>query len=325
MNRSRSGLATALVAMIFVVVAGAARAQQERYLYRLSVPVAGDEIGYGGCVTADPRTGESFVCDPRANRIVVFDPEGYFDAQILGGDDFRAPQDLAVDPEGLLVVLAYRERRPVMVELDFDGLFRREIPLVGLPRDAVEPWLVSMALSPDGQSVYLLDSANRILWMTDRDGLVLASADLGRGLDEESLRDLAFGHVDAYGERVLVAVPSLAQVWVYSADAKPLAQVGLRGGSRCLLGRPSAAALDERGRLLVLDEQRMVLLRWSIEKNECLSEHLGIGQTPGALYYPFDLSLDPRGRFYISQSFEGRVQVYDGLGAAPAAPQPVTR
>lgn len=320
-TRFRRASTAAAVVLLAATVAGA---QEERYLYRLSVPVASDEIGYGGCVTSDPRTGESFVCDPRANRIVVFDEDGYFDAQILGGEDFRAPQDLAVDPEGLILVLAYRDRRPVMVELDFDGLFRREVGVVGLPRGTIEPWLVSMALSPDGRSVYLVDSANQTLWMADRDGLVLSSVDLGLGLDEDDLADLALGHVDAYGDRVVVALPSLARVRIFSSDVRPLAEVGLSGGSRCLLGRPSAAALDDRGRLLVLDEQRMVVLRWSIDENRCLSEHLGFGQAPGALYYPFDLALDPRGRLFVAQSFEGRVQVYDGLGAAPA-PSSATR
>ena len=40
--------------------------------------------------------------------------------------------------EGYLVVAANYQRRPALIELDFDGLFLREIRLSGLPEDAVD-------------------------------------------------------------------------------------------------------------------------------------------------------------------------------------------
>ena len=318
MSAVRRTCATAVAVLAW---AGGASGQEPVYVQRLSLPVAGDQIGYGNCVTADPHTGEVFVCDPQTNRILIFDSEGYFSHQIVAGDDLVAPQDIAVDPDGLLVVLATRARRRLPVELDFDGLFRREVPLVGLPEGSLEPSLTSIALSPRGDRLYAADVANLRLWVADRDGRVLGSADLGEGLEEDRRRDLILGHVDAYDDRVLLAVTSLGQIWIYSLDGESRGFVGQMGGSRCQLARPSAAALDRDGNLLILDEQRMVLMRWSVRGNRCLSEHLGIGDAPGYLYYPFDLSLDTGGRLYIAQSYEGRVQVYEGLGSAPLPPR----
>ena len=119
------------------------------YVRRLVLPVADDAIGYPPGVTADPHTGEVFVCDSRLNRVIVFDPEGLFLYEMPGGDAFTGPQDVAVDPEGLLVVAASHELRPAVVELDFDGLFRREVRLSGLPEEVAEgempPWSYRLA------------------------------------------------------------------------------------------------------------------------------------------------------------------------------------
>jgi DNA-binding beta-propeller fold protein YncE len=308
------------IALAALLAASAAHGQNPRYLQRLSLPVAGDRIGYGYCVTADLHTGEVFVCDTRNSRILIFDRDGYFSHQIVGSVELVAPEDVAVDPNGLLVVLATRGGRRLPIELDFDGLFRREVPLAGLPAGSAEPNLTSIALSPDGERLYAADTANHQLWVADRHGLVLAASDLATGLSESDVKNLTLGHVDAYGDRVLVAMTSLGQIWLYSRDGERLATVGQKGVSPCQLARPTAAALGDDGNLLVVDMQRMLLLRWSVRNNRCLSEHIGIGDAPGFLYYPFDVALDTRGRLYIAQSYEGRVQVYDKLAPAAAPP-----
>lgn len=317
--RSRR-LVAAFAAASLVLATAPARGQKSVYVKRLSLPVAGDDIAYGHCVTADPHTGEVFVCDPRTNRILIFDQSGNFDFQIVGGLEVAAPQDLAVDPDGLLVVLATVGDRRLLVELDFDGRFRREVPLVGLPLDAKAPNLTSVALSPGGDRLYAADLANAVLWIADRDGLVVKGISLTDELSEAEWRDFVIGHVDAYGDRVVVAMPSFGQILVFSLDGEPVGSVGVLGSAGCQLGRPTAAAVDRDGDLLVLDSQRMIVARWRIAGNRCLSEHIGLGDQPGFLFFPYDLSLDAEGRFYVAQSADGRVQVFEGLGAAPPAP-----
>jgi DNA-binding beta-propeller fold protein YncE len=316
-RRLRRRLASLAVAL---ATAAAVDAAEPVFLKRLSLPVSGDDIAYGHCVTADPHTGELFVCDPRTNRILIFDRDGYFDFQILGGSELSSPEDLAVDPEGLLLVVARRGAGPCVLELDFDGLFRRQIELEGLPAGIAPPEIGSLALAPAGDRLVLADGANSMLWITDRDGLVLTAVDLAEGQPEEERRNWGPGHVDAYGDRVVVTVPMQGQVRVYSAAGELVGTVGVRGSGPGQLGYPTAAAIDVDGDLLVLDSQRMMVSRWRIAGNRFLSEHLGLGNLPGFLYFPHDLALDPRGRFYVAQSADGRVQVYEGLGAAPAPP-----
>lgn len=277
-----------------------------------------DEIGYPRGVTADLHTGEVFVCDARRNRILIFDAEGLFSYEIPGGSVFSGPSDVAVDPEGILLVAANREGRPGLVELDFDGLFRRELALTGLPDGVAPPLVVSLALSPGGDRLYALDEANLRLWIAGRDGALLSSVDLAAGLTEQERQDVILGNVDAYGDKVLVAIASDGQVRVFDRDGRRERRVGIKGTAPCRIARPRAAALAANGELLVVDQQRMLILRWNPDTNKCLGEALGLGGGPGGLYFPIDLALDASGRIYVSQSYEGRVQVFGGMSPAAA-------
>lgn len=300
------------------VAAWTPAAEGPAFVRRLVLPVADDVIGYPPGVTADPHTGEVFVCDSRLNRVIVFDAEGLFLYEMPGGDAFTAPQDVAVDPEGLLVVAASHERRPAVVELDFDGLFRREVRLSGLPEGLAEPQVSSLALSPRGDRLYLLDAVNLRVWIADRGGRVQSAIELAAGLSEREVRDVIPGHVDVYGETVLVALSSSSQIQLYGLDGTPRKVLGHRGTAPCTLAFPTAAALAGDDELVIVDQQRMLVLRWSVSSNRCLGEYIGLGDAPGYLYYPMDLALDRTGQLFVSQGFEGRVQMYRGM--APAAP-----
>jgi hypothetical protein len=81
--------------------------------------------------------------------------------------------------------------------------------------------------------------------------------------------------------------------------------------------------MDRDGNVFILDKQRMLFTLWRTEDNSCIGEYSGIGRSKGALYAPDDLALDGRGRIYISQTFEGRVQVFDGATPAPVPEQAV--
>jgi DNA-binding beta-propeller fold protein YncE len=287
------------------------------YVERLDLPVASDSIGMPRGVTADLHTGEVFVCDSFQNRVVIFGPDGAFRFQIVGGEVFSTPRDVAVDPEGYLVLVATdRELQTTLLELDFDGLFLREITLSGLPEDAEAPFPVSVALSPDGTRLYVLDLSNRSVWMADRDGAVSGRIDLGAEFPEERRRELELTKVDVYGDRLLVAMPKAGQIWTYDLDGDPRRRVGLLGSAPCQLAFPVAGALTEDGHMLIVDQQRMMFLSWVPLGNRCLGEHYGFGGNPGYFYFPLDMALGPEGRLYVSQGFEGRVQVYEGVAPA---------
>jgi hypothetical protein len=317
-----------LLAAGFSLGAPPAHAQEIVYRGALSTPSFEDALGFPQAVTSDPHTGETFVCDTRKNRILIFDRDGGFRYQIQGGEAFSAPGDLAVDPWGYLLVLAHRERRQALVELDFDGLFLREILPSGAPAGLAEPAFRSVAVSPTGDRVFLLDQENLALWVLGRDGEVIAVTELSAEASDRERRDTMLSKVDVYGETVLVAVPSAGKVRLFDLDGVETGSIGVHGTGPCQLGFPAAAALDEEGNLLVVDQQRMFLVRWEPAKNRCLGDYVGAGSFPGFLYYPMDVALDGTGRVYTSQGYQGWVQIFDGFtpakrfeGELPSAPR----
>lgn len=306
---------------LLCVSTGAFAEERPLYFKRLELPIVEDAIGYPRAVTADPRTGEVFVSDTRKNRILIFDTDGFYRHEIEGGAVFSAPTDLAVDSQGFLFVLANHESRRTLIQLDFDGLFLREIVPSGLPGDREAPALLSLAITADGERLFALDEKNYVVWILERDGGVRGAIDLGPGLDEQHKREIIPGKVDVYGDRVLVAESSARKIHIFDLDGNPVADVGASGTSPCKLGFPTAAALDAAGNLLIIDQQRMVILRWDPRRNRCLGDYYGLGSAPGFLYYPLDIALDRAGQAYVTQGYEGRVQMYRGLpaAAAPAA------
>ncbi len=316
-------VAAALALALVVAVSATSAAAQPSYAMRLAMPSELDELGHSRSVTADLATGEVFVCDGRRHRLAIFDPDGLYLYQIPGGKVFRAPLDVAVDPGGTLLLLAHEEAEPALLRLDFDGRPLGRAELSGLPDDPA-PQLVSIALSPSGERLYALDQAHLRLWIARREGdpaaadwTVTASVDLAEGLDDKDARELLLGRVDVYGDTVLVAVPTHGEVRLFDPEGRPRGRVGFKGTAPCQSAFPVAAALGADGNVLILDSQRMLFMTWDPRTNRCLAEHSGFGNAPGFFYKPADLALDAAGRVYVSQGFEGRVQVF--AGASPAA------
>ncbi len=327
MHRLRA-TASVLLGYVMVAHAMAATGLELTYLQRLRLPVSSDDIGYGQSVTLDPETGEVFVCDPRSNRILIFDADGYFDSQILGGIDFSNPRDIAVHPDGYLFLLASRGPRTLPIELDFDGEFVREIELLPDSDELREARFVSIATTRDGETLYLMDDHHRAIWIARRSGEVTRKIDLASLMGAKEGQDIFVGQLDVYGEHLVVAIPSHGEIQKYDLAGHLIDRIGIKGVGACKLGRPMAAALTDRGDYLIVDQQRMLLIHWSATGNRCLGEYIGIGDAPGFLYYPNDLAVDREGILYIAQSYDGRVQRYafsatdptSGAGASRSDP-----
>jgi len=219
-------------------------------------------------------------------------------------------------------VLANHEGRRSIIELDYDGLFLREIRLGDASGNDVGQKFASIAVSPSGERIYVTDSQDMKLWIADRDGRILAAIDLAQDLTEDDRSDTILGKVDVYADTVLMAAPGAGVVRLYDLDGGERGFIGTQGTTPCNLAFPVAAAMDDEGHIWIVDQQRMVYSRWSIEEDRCLEEYFGPGNLPGYLYYPLDLALDASGRLYVSQGFEGRVQSYTGAPAAARNEEP---
>lgn len=299
-----------------LVAAGSeeALAIQPIYDHMLSLPSAVDRIGYPKGVTADINSDEIFVCDSRKQRLLIFDTSGFFKFQIRGGDRFEVPLDIAIDPEGFLFLLASRLGTWEILKLDFDGKPLGTIAIGGDFKRLKEARIVSLAISPLGDYLYALDAENLLLWILRTSGEIERAVDLASHLEEEARDDEVLRNVDVYDDTVIVPLAMTGEILTFDLDGNSTGRVGVKGMATCKLAFPTAAGILPSGRLLVLDQQKMVVTVWDSESNQCLGEYGGLGSKPGDLYFPNNLSIHPDGQVYISQGYEGRVQVFSGFG-----------
>jgi len=320
MNR----ILSAIVLVALLVAGGSELSAQEAtdekrplFVKKVEMPLRGDGFQLPSSVVADLHAREVFVCDPFNHRIAIFDDTGLFKFEILGGVTFRAPRDVAVDPEGYLFAVAFHKGLSSIVKLDFDGKFLEVLELQGLAEDLQRLDLRSVAISPSGDRLYTMDIRNHRLFIFDRSGVLMGAFNFEEGRTEEEIESLVIGRVDVYDTTVIAAVPSDGLVYLFDLDGQEQGFVGLKGTTPCHLGFPVAGALDEQGRIVILDKQRALFQVWDPKENRCIREYFGFGNRPGFFYQPDDLTLDRRGQVFVSQGFEGRVQMYKD--AEPAA------
>lgn len=312
-------LRTPLILLAILLAMGAESTAQRftaPFSRQLRIPTSGAVIKRAAAVHADPSANEVFVSDQSGSKLVIFGPDRFFRFSIIGGSTFRTPIDLAVDPDGFILLLAVFEGRKGLAWLDFDGKMIERLEWADLPEEVAEPDLVSVALTPAGDYFYALDKANRRIWAAQRDGTILDSVDLTGGLDPDEIEDLVFGKIDIYDDTLLLPISSFQYVQLFDLELEPLEKVGQPGSGACKLAFPVAAAMAEDDRVIILDRMRFMFLVYE-RSGRCLGEFSGVGNRPGRLYAPQDLTLDGEGRIYIGQGLEGRVQEFHG--SSPAA------
>ncbi len=217
----------------------------------------------------------------------------------------HAPAYVAVDP---LTGEVYISDRPVgaIYVYDRDGAYQRTFALAQ-PR-------------PGWQPVGLAFDARGNLYVTDLSGpfqkvlVIDRTATVVRALGEND--KLAFPNgvaVDA-GGNVYVSDSNNGRLLMYGTDGTVRAQVG-RGSGQGNLGLPRGLAVDGQGRVFAADTtgQGVFIYRAPSDDSRSL-DFLGFvggeGVADGSFEYPTSVAVDARGRVYVADTFNDRVQIW---------------
>jgi tripartite motif-containing protein 71 len=260
-------------------------------------------------VAVSPSGDRIYVTESEGSRIVrIFDgagnPVGTMRPPVeLGGA--HAPVYLAIDPITSDVYVTDRPTGSIYI-YDSNGAFLREFQPATV-RPGWQP--LGIAFDRDG-NLYVtnLGGGPQNVLVFDRDGRVIRT--MGDGENLSFPNGVA---VDRSGN-VYVTDSNNGRLLVFDSEGAVTARIG-RGAAQGNLGLPRGSVVDAKGRLFVVDSSGQgVSVYRNLEGDDTSLEFLGFfggqGSSDGAFAYPIGIALDERGRVYIADSANDRVQVW---------------
>jgi len=260
----------------------------------VAVSPSGDRIYVAQ--SAGDRTG--IVFDAAGNKIGMMAPPESTGTQ-------HVPVYVAVDPLTGEVYLSDRLAGAIYI-YDRDGAYQRTFTLA-------EP-------RPGWQPLGLAFDAKGYLYVTDPSGpfqkvlVIDRTATVVRTLGENDKLSFPNGvAVDGAGN-VYVSDSNNGRLLVFGTDGQVRAQVG-RGAGQGNLGLPRGLAVHGQGRVFVADSTGQgVFVFHSPSGDSQRLDYLGFfggeGIADGTFEYPNSVAVDARGRVYVADTFNDRVQIW---------------
>lgn len=217
----------------------------------------------------------------------------------------HVPVYVAVDPVDADVYVSDRATAAVYV-YSAKGAYLRAFTPKGLEKKGWAP--LGLAFAQDG-TLYVTDvglPVHRVL-VIGRNGVVVRTM----GAEQH----LSFPNgvvVDKRGD-VMVSDSNNGRLLVFSRDGQVLAVLG-RGVGQGALGLPRGLALDDSGRLFVVDATDHMVRGYRLGSRPGNPTYLGSfgdeGQLDGTFRFPNGGAADERGRLYVTDRDNNRVQVW---------------
>jgi DNA-binding beta-propeller fold protein YncE len=260
-------------------------------------------------VAVSPSGDRIYVSQSEGSRVgIVFDAGGtkvgtMAPPESTGTD--HVPVYLAIDPLTSEVYVSDRLAGAIYI-YDRDGAYQRTFTLA-------EP-------RPGWQPLGLAFDAKGTLYVTDLSGpfqkviVIDRAAVVVRTLGESSKLSFPNGvAVDGAGN-VYVSDSNNGRLLMFGTDGQVRAQVG-RGSGQGNLGLPRGTAVDGSGRIFVADStgQGVFVYRAPGGDDRRLAYRGfigGEGVSDGLFEYPNSVAIDARGRVYVADTFNDRVQIW---------------
>jgi hypothetical protein len=258
-------------------------------------------------VTVDAARSETFVL--YQNNVTVFNEAGMEVYRF--GDDLDLGQivDVAVDEEGDILLLAYKESQGTIIRCNYRGEPKSQIVLRNLP-SGLSDFSPNRLVSKD-RKFYLASTFGLQAVTADRDGNFQKGYDLFSLLDLEekdrgNIEVSGFG-VDREGN-ILFTVPVLFRAYTLSPDGK-VNYFGQPGGAAGRFNIAAGIVRDRRGNYLVVDKLKCAILVFD-RNYKFVTQFGNRGYGRGGLIAPSEIAIDGRDRVYVLQAGRRGVSVY---------------
>ncbi len=299
--------------VIFIIVAisflGVQRTfAQERPYYYDSIMLDEDagQIFMPSFVYAEPVMDEIYVIDNRM-RILVYTKDLFPFLVFRGIEGLYDPQGLVLDDEGYVYVAQGRfggKKQRISV---FNPAFQWERDIFLTEYEGLEGFIpYRLAIDKNGY-IYIAGIYDPIVPVIDRAGNLIDTIIPDEDGEKVIINNIA---LDSKG-RIYLLSEEAGRILVYDENRKNLFNFGEKGGSTGKLSRPKGIVVNsEDGYIYVSDYMRHSVNVYDMY-GKFLYEFGGLGWSPGWFAYPQHLAIDKRGRLYVCDTFNNRVQVFN--------------
>lgn len=258
-------------------------------------------------VYADFFTGEVYIIDGKG-RIIIFSPE-LFPLITLGRrDGIEAPQGLTVDSIGNLYIAQSVSKSNTRNRISVYNAclkWERDIYLEAFEGSgSFAPY--RLAIDKKGNLYVAASYFSGVLYIDNK----------GRIIDvlqpEEEGRKVKLNNVFIdQADKVYLVSEDESRIYVYDENRKFLIKFGEKGGSTGKLSRPKAIVVDDRtNRSYVVDYMRHTITSYDKDGNYVF-EFGGLGWGEGWFQHPVNLAIDNKGRIFVADLFNQRIQVFN--------------
>jgi DNA-binding beta-propeller fold protein YncE len=229
---------------------------------------------------------------------------------IIGLDDrgkaMLAPNGVAVDPQGRILVADTKER----VLHVFDPARRRYQEFH--PPDS-DHFMAPIAVACDAEGrIYVSDAVRARIFLFNSQGKYLRA--LGAVDREESIFKRSTGiAVDSRRDRLYVVDTLAMRVVIMTLEGKVVGRFGQRGDGPGEFNYPTYIAVAPDASLWVTDSLNFRVQHFDPE-GKFLSAFGNAGSGPGDFDKAKGIAVDGQGRVYVVEGLNDRVQVYDTEG-----------
>ncbi len=252
------------------------------------------------------RAGRIYVSDVSRQAVFVFDPvAGELQVWEWAEESkrFRSPVGVAVRDNGEVLVADSELGR--VVRLAPDGQPRGVFGNGELQRPT------GLALDPDSGLLYVTDTRANEIKIYDIQGRLIDR--FGNAGDEAGQLNSPT-YIAVSDGRVYVTDTLNARIQVFDTAGRWLQVIGERGRYIGNLTRPKGIAVSQEGLLYVVESYYDYLLVFD-RNGEFLMPIGGPGRNPGEFMLPAGVWLDAHGRVYVSDMLNGRISIFQFLGA----------
>ncbi len=269
----------------------------------------GLSLKYPRSLFYDKKAHETYVLGSGIHEVVIFTSDFYPAVSLGHGRGLSGVISVFVDHDNLLFCLGGKKSDMLSKIFVYDQALLPvgRIELSGFPE--VDRFQPEQVVAKDG-FFYVVGIGSPGLLKFDHKGIFMKRIiprDEILGVEEDA--PVKSFKVDSQGRFFLLS-EVMGRIFVYSPQGELLFKFGTKGGSSGKLARPRALAIDEKaGLIFVVDYMRHAVNVYSMD-GEYLFEFGGKGVGRGWLSFPSDLTIDDRGRLWVADTFNGRVQVF---------------